>query len=770
MLISRKLLLGAVLLSAVPAILVALISAEMGGGSALEAMERQASQQLVSIRETKRMQIEDYFVRIHNQVRSLALSPVTQNASSGFNAVYRQSAETVEIGGDARLRRFYEDQFGARYREKNGGASVDVQALYAALDPIAVTLQSAYIADNPQPLGNKHLLDTADETSAYGVIHQRFHPFYRDYLERFGYYDIFLIEPTEGRVIYSVFKELDYGTRLTAGPFASSGLADAYRGARDLAAGEIFQTDYEHYVPSYDDEAAFVATPIYRGTELLGVLAFQIPIDGINMVMTSKGRWHEIGLGASGETYLVGADQTLRTASRFAIEDFAGYLQALTRNGISPAVLKVINDKTSGIGLQPVHSPGVDAASAGQTGFGRFADYRGVEVFSAYSPVAIEGLDWILLSEIDVGEALGPAYQLKRSIMLTAMAVALIMAALAATVGLWFARNISSPLLRLRDEVMAIGQSADLTKQVDADRQDEVGQIGTAINGMLSRFAEVLRHINRSSEALSQAASSMSAVTAQSRRAVAQQQSETDQMATAIEEMAATAREVASNTSQASDAAREAKVAMSEGSAVVVSAVEAINDLAHEVESAAGVIAKLKTDSQAIGGVLDVIRNVADQTNLLALNAAIEAARAGEAGRGFAVVADEVQVLASRTQQSTEEIQRMIQQVQAGADGASRAMDASQRQAAAGVDRAGRVHDALAQIGAAVDRIDEMSHQIASAAEEQNAVSADVARSVSAVADSGRQSAQSTSETARASESLAELAARLKELVAQFRV
>lgn len=767
--ISRKLLVGAVLLSAVPAVLVALLSAHLGGSRGLSAMEAQARQQLISIREAKRMQIESYFGRIHEQVRSLAFSPVTQNAMSGFSAVYPSNAVT-DTAGRERLEDYYEDAFGARYLQKNAGHPADIPKIFSALDATALAMQIAYIADNPNPLGEKHWLDSADPGSAYGVIHARFHPFYRDYLERFGFYDIFLVEPTEGRVIYSVFKELDYGTRLTEGPYRESDLGKAFRTARGLQAGEIYQTDYRPYLPSYDDEAAFVASPIYRGEQLLGVLIFQIPIDGINTVMTSNGRWPDIGLGKSGETYLVGPDKTLRTASRFRIEDFAGYVQSLRDAGVAAKILDTIAAKSSGIGLQPVNTEGVDRALAGETGFSAFDDYRGVPVLSAFTPASIEGLSWVLMSEIDMSEALGPAYALRRAISVTALASATVLVLLGAGVGLWFARSLSRPLQNLRRTVKEIGESADLTRQITVTRQDEVGEIGAAINEMLGRFAEALRQINTSSEALTGSSAALSAVTEQTRHALEQQQSETDQMATAMEEMAATAQEVASNTAHASAAAQAAKAAMHDGTGVVSRAVDSINELAREVESAASVIAQLKEDSEAIGGVLDVIRNVAEQTNLLALNAAIEAARAGEAGRGFAVVADEVQVLASRTQQSTEEIQRMIERVQTGAEGASRAMQTSQKQAASGVLHASSVHEALDRIGSAIDRIDEMSHQIASAAEEQNAVSADVARSVSAVAESGRQSSDSSAETARASESLAALARRLKDLVSQFRV
>ena len=310
----------------------------------------------------------------------------------------------------------------------------------------------------------------------------------------------------------------------------------------------------------------------------------------------------------------------------------------------------------------------------------------------------------------------------------------------------------------------------DLTVQCELTSQDELGQIIKAFNQLGIKFRNVITELKESTVQLASAAEETSVITGETSDRIQQQQSETEQVVTAMNEMTMTVQDVAKNAGVADEAAQDADEKSNEGITVAATALAATKDLADEVQQAADVIQKLETESDNIGTVLDVIRGIAEQTNLLALNAAIEAARAGEQGRGFAVVADEVRTLAGRTQQSTQEIQGMIERLQQGAKEAASAMDQGQDKASHSLAQVESADSALNQINQAVARIKDMNAQIATAAEEQGTVAEEINRNIVSISNLSSESAQGAEETAHASSEQAQLAVRLDKLASKFKV
>ena len=309
-----------------------------------------------------------------------------------------------------------------------------------------------------------------------------------------------------------------------------------------------------------------------------------------------------------------------------------------------------------------------------------------------------------------------------------------------------------------------------LTTRADASGDDELAHAAKAFNAVGEKFRQTVIEVGNAINQLASAAEQTSIITDQTTQGIRKQRAETDQVAHSIAAMNTTVHEVAQSAANAANAAQSAEQASSSGSRVVERSRNTIQSLADEVVQASQVIGQLKQDSEQIGSILDVIRGIAEQTNLLALNAAIEAARAGEQGRGFAVVADEVRTLASRTQESTEEIQHMIERLQSGAQQAVQVMEAGRTQAEAGVTQATDAEQALRQITEAVDRINRMNEQIATAAQQQSSVAEEINRNVSNISEVADQTSSGAEQIAAAGQELAQLAERLRSSVAVFQV
>ncbi len=351
-------------------------------------------------------------------------------------------------------------------------------------------------------------------------------------------------------------------------------------------------------------------------------------------------------------------------------------------------------------------------------------------------------------------------------VMIVGMLVAL---ALGIFIAVIISRMITVPLSEVVERTKLIARG-DLTGSPLVSRgDDELAELSNAINKMSGSLQGVVRQISGSAQHIGSSSRELSEITERTSQSITEQQSQTEKVATAMSKMSTTVQEVSSNIAGTAQAAGEANMETAEGRRMVGDAIEAIQQLAGQIENAADVIHQVEQDSENISTVLDVIKGVAEQTNLLALNAAIEAARAGEQGRGFAVVADEVRTLAGCTRQSTEEINQVIEKLQVGSRKAVEVMNQSREQAQAVVEQATNAGSSLTAISAAVERINDMSTQIASAAEQQSATAEEVNDNISGITRMANETAGAAQKTASASEDLARLGSELQGLVGKFR-
>jgi methyl-accepting chemotaxis protein len=459
--------------------------------------------------------------------------------------------------------------------------------------------------------------------------------------------------------------------------------------------------------------------------------------------------------------------------ARYEVRGYTGNVNADTEARAAAQIEKAITG-LKGLGAAFGGSQQV-ALSALESALGAYRsavqNYKAANanIVAARAEMTTQGADIVTISDklYDIQLARRDAESAQaRSLQLISTLLALLVGIVAALV---ITRQITRPIQETLAVVERIA-SGDLSHNIQVTRRDELGVLQQGIQRMGTTLRELISGIRDGVTQIASAAEELSAVTEQTSAGVNSQKIETDQVATAMHEMTATVQEVARNAEQASRAAADADGQARAGDKVVAEAIAQIERLAAEVARSTDAMSHLQQESNKIGSVMDVIKAVAEQTNLLALNAAIEAARAGEAGRGFAVVADEVRGLAQRTQKSTEEIEGLVAGLQNGTQQVAAVMNNSRSLTDSSVELTRKAGVSLENITRTVSNIQSMNQQIAAAAEEQSAVAEEISRSIINVRDVSEQTATASDETAKSSVELARLGSQLQQMVSHFRV
>jgi serine phosphatase RsbU (regulator of sigma subunit) len=469
---------------------------------AKESLQTQSFEKLTAVREMKAEQIEDYFEIIRDQIITSAENSLIINAMQDLEHGYYNINKEFKISDrdfnaiEQKLNAYIEKEYLSRLNQ-----NLKTKANLAneiSNEKESVILHHLYYSSNPNKIGEKLNLNTAGDASSYSNAHAKYHPSIKSFLEKFGYYDIFLIDNT-GNVIYSVYKELDFATSLKTGPFKNTNLAKAFTAANNANnKGFVKLVDFEPYHPSYNAHASFIACPIFKDDKKIGVLAFQMPIDNINDIMTSKKSWSKVGLGKTGETYIVGKDFAIRNQSRFLIEDSVNYFKMLQGLHVDNKVIESIKNIKSTVGLQQVKTEGTEAALSGISDTRIFNDYRGVSVLSAFKPLNIPEMNWVIMSEIDEEEAFAPVFTLKKNITVAFILLLLLVVA----VSYFVSREITRPLNELTIDSLELAKG-NLDVEIKINKKDEIGILANSFKKMQSSITKLitdLRDINHSLE------------------------------------------------------------------------------------------------------------------------------------------------------------------------------------------------------------------------------------------------------------------------------
>ncbi|HBS25865.1 MAG TPA: adenylate/guanylate cyclase domain-containing protein [Gammaproteobacteria bacterium] len=452
-----------------------------GYRSAKGALNDAVFNQLTTLRAAKTQQVQAYFSDIHNQVLGFSENRTIIEALNEFRTAYRLAGrESISEAAQTTLTDYYRKEFIPRYQERMGQSLV--ASNFVPETGAAAYLQYHYMAANPNEVGKKEaLLTAAGDEGYYAQVHERYHDQLSNLIKQFGYYDLFLIDPETGEIVYTVFKETDFATNLIDGPYASSNFARlAKEVMRKKSRGQVIFRDFDSYQPSYGSPAAFVAITVYDGKNVAGILALQIPSSKLNDVMTSNQNWEANGMGKSGEVYLVGRDHLMRSDSRFSLQQNEQYVKMLGDIGTPPEEISLIQKNNTTILFQPVHAETVGLALSGKTGAEEVVDYRGVNVMSAYAPLKVQGLDWVILSEMDIEEINQPINKFRRQVTIFAS----ILGAFITLLALWAANSFTRPIHALVSALRRVG-AGDTDVEVKVTSNDELGELTKSFNTMV---------------------------------------------------------------------------------------------------------------------------------------------------------------------------------------------------------------------------------------------------------------------------------------------
>ena len=764
------------------------ISGFVGQRTASKALKEQAFKQLVSVRETKKEQVEEYFSNIEKQITTYSKDHMIINAMEELKSsvkMFRQENEIDEAqlkGYRSALKTYYTRDYTKEYRKLNNGLDPEVDKYFDQLSNDAVLLQTFYIRSNDYVLGEKDKMDFASDRSTYSNHHGYYHNRIREYQQQFGYYDIFLVDPDNGQIVYSVFKEVDYGTSLIDGPNADTNLGRVFREANKSTSADFVKlVDFASYSPSYDSAASFIASPIFDDQRKVGILIFQMPIDRINRVMTNNQKWKVCGLGESGETYIIGSDYKMRSQSRFLIEDKEGYHAQMAELGMDESLLNIIRAKDSTILLQKIETKGTHAAATGETNIEIFEDYRHVPVLSAYAPLGIEGVDWAIMAEIDEEEALRAATTLgKRMMMISAVLLFLII-------------GLSLLVLRIT------GKVTNVIKRMVTSLTDCSVQISAASDQISSASQTLAEGSSEQASSLEETSASMEEMSSMTKQNVLNAEETSKlvnectvaaedgnkaavEVSKSMEEITAGSKKIAEITkiidgiaAQTGTLATKAGVdtaqVIGQGNSFAVVAKE-VKNLAHksmaaakdtktmvedcianveEVISDAVKYEEFKKNIDKITEGIDVIDGIASQSNLLALNAAVEAAHASDNGEKFAAVAEEIRGLAKKCTDAARDTTVLVGEcVQKASDGTR---------------IANKCKETMESIVNDVKKASSLTNEIREASSEQSEGITQVSSAVQQMDQVTQQNAANAEETASASEELAAQAQTMKEQV-----
>ena len=589
----------------------------------------------------------------------------------------------------------------------------------------------------------KNTDETFDVTKdEYKTLCKEVDPFFKFYINTYGYQDLYIIDSDHGHIQYSVSRKMDLGTSLLNGPYRDSGFAKLWKKVVKNEKAAII--DYSKYEPYNNEPSIFSGAPVFNAAgKIIAVVALKINTNTLSFIMNERS-----GLGETGETYLVGNDLVMRSNSRFL------------KNGSESNILHTKLDTAAS-----------RAAKQGKTEAKIITDYRGKKVLSSYSPLNMRSslgvdIDWSIISEIDTSEAFAPILQLEQGVIL----VGAIMILLIGVMAIFAARSISVPIKKLSKNFTLMATGNLTIPPTNSQRTDDIGVL-------LQSFDEMLRMLKKQTmEIIEGTAQLVSTITeiAASTTEFAANSAET---ATSVAEISTTVEEVRQTSSVSNEKAEDIAHASDKVTEVAENGEKATNEvilsmtrIKNEVESVADSIIKLSSQTQNIGEIIGAVNDIADQSNLLSVNASIEAAKAGEYGKGFAVVAQEVKTLANQSKEATKQISGILNDIQKATSLAVMATERGGKAVEEGVNLSKESGNTITVLADTAVESSRSSKQIAASIRQQAIGLEQLVIAMTSIKEATSQNVSGAKQLEDASHVIQDLSVKLKEITDRYKV
>ncbi len=675
-------------------------------------IEKEVNSKLLAISSSKAEEVTSYLETIKKQLLTYSKTTHIIDSSQKFVDAYNNIDVNLTSEMKQGVLKYYKDEFNKKY-ESEIGKPYSIDDLVNPLEDKDWVMQYAFISNNEHPLGAKDKLDISTVLPNYSKVHKVYHPAIREYLSKFEYYDIFIIDKDSGRIVYSVFKELDFSTSLNSGPYKDSNLAKTYREALKITnPDEVAFRDFEKYTPSYEAPASFIATPIWKDGKIVAVLAYQMPVGAINEIMSSTK-----GLGRGGEAYLLGEDNRLRSD----LKNNKNY--SIVSSFRKNLTLKS-NDK------QLAFKSG-QSASVSQ-------NVNGEGVYRNVKRVMFEGSKWIVVTEILESVAFASLVNLRNHAFLFSFVIVIFVIFF----GFFLSNKLANRISRITESLSKSShevQNASQSLSLASDRMnDSVSSQSNSISQTASAVDEISSMLAKSDDS-AQSASKLSRLTKKN-----------------AQEGAGTVEKMLKEIDLIS---------------------KSYDEIAKSIESNNNDIGDIVNVITEISQKTTVINDIVFQTKLLSFNASVEAARAGEHGKGFAVVAEEVGNLATMSGSAADEIMSMLEgsinKVNSIASKTqtevTKIVDEGKCQVDIGVGVAKESRDKLNAIHENIAQLDTSVSEIAAASREQQAGIEDIKSAISKLEESTMVSKEMSSSTDQSSTKLFNQSKELRDSIESLR-